>query len=81
MLDGDNDAEWLTPNGVQLHNAGSWVFSQTFLASGNSQSPYWPGSAILIDNGAPPHLLHLLADRPAGELSGVRGGGASLSSG
>jgi hypothetical protein len=73
MLEGDVAAEWLTPNGVQLHNTGSWVFSQTFLARGNSQSPYWPGSAVLIDDGAPPRLLRLLADRPAGELSGVRG--------
>jgi len=74
ILERDVAAEWLTPNGVQLHNTGSWVFSQTFLAAGNSQSPYWPGSATLIDNGAPPQLLRMLADRPAGELSAARSG-------
>jgi hypothetical protein len=70
VLDGDVAAEWLTPNGVQLHNTGSWVYSQTFLSSGDPSSPYWPGSAVLIDDGAPPRLLRLLADRPAAELTG-----------
>jgi hypothetical protein len=73
VLDGDVAAEWLTPNGVQLHNAGSWVYSRTFLASGDQASPYWPGNALLLDDGAPPRLLRLLAYRPARELSGVRG--------
>lgn len=71
VLDGDVAAEWLTPNGVQLHNTGSWVYSQTFLSSGDPSSPYWPGSAVLIDDGAPPRLLRLLADRPAAELTGL----------
>ena len=30
MLEGDEAAEWLTPNGVRLHNTGSWVFSRAF---------------------------------------------------
>jgi UDP-2,3-diacylglucosamine pyrophosphatase LpxH len=61
MLEGDSEPEWLTPNGVQLHNAGSWVYSDTFLAHGDPTSPYWPGGAILIDNGSPPQLLRLAA--------------------
>jgi hypothetical protein len=72
MIDGDIAAEWLTPNGVQLHNTGSWVYSKAFLADGDPESPYWPGSAVLIDDGAPPRLLRLLSDRPATELSGAR---------
>ena len=74
MLERDTAAEWLTPNGVQLHNTGSWIYSQAFLASGNPQSPYWPGSAMLIDDGAPPQLLRLLTDRPAAELTAVHDG-------
>ena len=72
VLDGDLAAEWLTPNGVQLHNPGSWVYSRTFVASGGKSSPYWPGGAVLLDDGAPPQLLRLLADHPAGELSAAR---------
>ncbi len=69
MLEGDREPEWLTPNGVQLHNCGSWVYSDTFLADGNPASPYWPGGAILVEDGTPPQLLRLLATHAAAELS------------
>jgi predicted phosphodiesterase len=67
MLEGDEAAEWLTPNGTQLHNSGSWIYSSTF-ATGPA-SPYWPGTAMLVADGEPPRLLRLLADRSAAELS------------
>jgi predicted phosphodiesterase len=66
MLDGDETAEWLTPNGVRLHNTGCWVFSSTF-ASG-PQSPYWPGGAVLVQDGEPPRLLRLLERFEAAQL-------------
>ncbi|MGD0198086.1 MAG: metallophosphoesterase [Solirubrobacteraceae bacterium] len=72
MLEGDSLPEWLTPNGVQLHNVGSWVFSETLVSGGDSESPYWPGGAVLIENGGPPQLLRLLASRPAAQLSALR---------
>jgi hypothetical protein len=68
-LDGDEPAEWLTPNGVRLHNTGCWVFSSSF-ASG-PQNPYWPGTAVLVEDGAPPRLLRLLAGHGAPQLSGA----------
>ena len=67
MLEDDEAAEWLTPNGTRLHNAGCWVYSSTF-ATG-PQSPYWPGTAVLVEDGEPPRLLRLLADRSAAQLS------------
>jgi hypothetical protein len=69
MIDGDIAAEWLTPNGVALHNTGSWVYSETFVGAGDPQSPYWPGTALLTDDGSPPQLLRLLADRRPAQLS------------
>jgi hypothetical protein len=69
ILDGDETPEWLTPNGVQLHNTGSWVYTDSFIGAGHAQSPYWPGSAILLEDAAPPRLLHLLVDREPDELS------------
>ena len=71
MLPDDQQAEWLTPNGVRLHNTGSWVYSTTF-ASG-AESPYWPGSAVLVADGVEPRLLRLLDDRSPTQLdAGVR---------
>jgi len=74
MLPDDVDAEWLTPNGVRLHNTGSWVFSPTFARG--PESPYWPGTAVVVEDaqhgahGAPsPRLVRLLADREAQEFA------------
>ena len=70
MIEGDEPAEWLTPSGARLHNAGSWVFSGAF--SSGPESPYWPGSAVLVEDGAPPRLLRLLGEGTAAQL-GDRG--------
>ncbi len=66
-LAGDVPPEWLTPNGAKLHNVGSWVFSQTF--SRDSESPYWPGGAIVVADGVEPRLVRLLSDRDPQELA------------
>jgi UDP-2,3-diacylglucosamine pyrophosphatase LpxH len=63
-LDGDEGAEWLTPNGVRLHNCGSWVHTSAF-ASAGPESPYWPGGAIVVEDGRAPTLLRLLDERAA----------------
>ena len=70
MMPDDAPAEWLTPNGARLHNTGSWALSQTF--SHGPHSPYWPGSAVLVEDGAPPRLLRLLARHDAAVLTGER---------
>jgi len=66
-LEGDSPPEWLTPNGTELHNAGSWVFSPTF--SRDRESPYWPGGAIVVADGAAPRVVRLLSDRDPEELA------------
>jgi predicted phosphodiesterase len=66
MVEGDEPAEWLTANGVRLHNTGCWVFSSTF-ANGPA-SPYWPGGAVLVEDGEPPRLLRLLERFDAAQL-------------
>ncbi len=70
MFDGDEPAEWLTPNGARLHNTGSWILSSTFAST--PESPYWPGTAVLVEDGAPPRLLRLLAGRTAEQLGAAR---------
>lgn len=62
----DQPAEWRTPGGTQLHNAGNWIFDPLFVGRGpQGASPYWPGGAIALDDDGPPRLERLLSDVPA----------------
>ena len=68
-LPGDDAAEWTQRVGRQLHNTGSWVYQPHFVAERGAGSPYWPGTAVLVEASGPPRLLRLLADRGHDELS------------
>jgi hypothetical protein len=57
---GDDLTEWTTRAGGRLHNTGSWVHQPHFLRGVPQQSPYWPGTAVLIEDDQPPRLLRLL---------------------
>ncbi|HXN39073.1 MAG TPA: metallophosphoesterase [Solirubrobacteraceae bacterium] len=63
-LTGDDASEWLGRSGTRLVNTGSWTYAPIFLNNGRAGvSPYWPGTAVLVDDHGPPVLLSLLADR------------------
>ncbi len=57
---GDDLAEWTTRAGGRLHNTGSWVYQPHFLTGVPGRSPYWPGTAVIIEDGEPPRLVRLL---------------------
>jgi hypothetical protein len=62
----DDPAEWATPAGTRILNAGSWVYEPHYLgASPSSSSPYWPGTAALLEDGSPPRLIRLLEELPS----------------
>ena len=55
--------------GTRLLNTGSWVYQPHFLSSTPNQSPYWPCTAVVLDDdGEPPRLVRLLGDRGHAEL-------------
>ncbi len=56
----DAPGEWTTPAGVRLHNAGCWVYERQFLSATPYESPYWPGTAIRVDETGPPVALRVL---------------------
>lgn len=60
-LAGDDLGEWVTPSAGRLFNTGSWVFQPHFLGGTPSASPYWPGTAVVVEKSAPPRLEQLLA--------------------
>jgi hypothetical protein len=67
-LPGEERAQWQTPAGGRLINAGCWTYDSHFLTSTPGESPYWPGTCVLVGETGPPILRHLLADRDHSEL-------------
>jgi hypothetical protein len=65
---GDDLAEWTTHAGGRILNTGSWVYQAHFLSDAPNRSPYWPGTAVLIEDARPPELVRLLGDRGHAEL-------------
>jgi predicted phosphodiesterase len=68
-LPGDVAAEWIGRAGARLVNAGSWTYASIFLSERGPRSPYWPGTAVLLDEHGPPTLLSLLADRSLEQIT------------
>ena len=66
---GDDLIEWTTAAGGRIHNTGSWVYQPHFLSDAPNGSPYWPGTAVLIEETGPPELVRLLGDRGHRELA------------
>jgi hypothetical protein len=65
----DDQGEWMTATGTRLHNTGSWVYQPHFLSDAPNASPYWPGTAVVVEDGGPPRLIRLLGDRGHPDLS------------
>jgi hypothetical protein len=65
----DDAAEWVTAGGVRIVNSGSWVYQRHFLSDSPSDSPYWPGTAVVVEDGAPPRLIRLLGERGHRDLA------------
>jgi Calcineurin-like phosphoesterase len=60
---GDDPAEWTADGGARIVNAGSWIYQPHFLSEEPNRSPYWPGTAIVVEDSGPPRLVRLLGDR------------------
>jgi hypothetical protein len=66
-LPGDDAQEWLGRGGARLVNSGSWIYDVSFV-SAPGESPYWPGTCVLVEDSGPPVLKRLLMDRTHPEL-------------
>ena len=67
-----SDPIWLR-NGTTLHNTGNWTYVEGLMNRAVPQSPFWPGSMILVGESGPPELVELLADVERAVLSGRAG--------
>jgi len=66
-LPGDDLKEW-----GRLVNTGSWTYSPIFLTDKPGESPYWPGTCVLVEDSGPPLVRGLLGDRSHAELRALR---------
>jgi predicted phosphodiesterase len=57
---GAGDPGWRTATGVQLVNSGSWVYEPAYLRATPADSPYWPGTCVVVAGDGPPELRELL---------------------
>jgi len=60
-------------NGVTLHNTGNWLYAEALLGRAVPQSPFWPGSMIVVGDSGPPRLVEVLADVDREVLAGRAG--------
>jgi hypothetical protein len=68
-LPGDDPQAWLGPGGgPRVVNAGSWVYEPLLVHHVAPPHPYWPGGAILLEDGREPRAIGLLDDLDASAL-------------
>ncbi len=68
-LAGDDPADWYGPDGrLRLLNTGSWLYEPALVHRARPPHPYWPGGAVVIDEGRDPRAVCLLNECTAAEL-------------
>jgi predicted phosphodiesterase len=71
-LPGDEPREWRGREGARLINAGNWTYAKAFLRDAPGESPYWPGTCVVVEGSGPPRLERLLQDRSHAEIMPIR---------
>jgi hypothetical protein len=70
-LPGDDVRRWLGPDGTpKIANTGSWVYEPLLVHHATPPHPYWPGGAIVLEDGGEPRPVGLLDHVEAGVLQG-----------
>jgi len=61
---------WRLDDGTRLHNTGSWIHSPGLLGRSAADSPYWPGTVMVVEDDRDPRAVNLLEDLDKEELRG-----------
>ena len=68
-LPADDLSDWRGPGGrPQIANTGAWLYEPLLVHHAQPPHPYWPGGAVVIEDGAEPRAVGLLDDVPAAAL-------------
>jgi predicted phosphodiesterase len=62
------ESGWRLESGTRLWNTGSWVYAPGLLGRTAAESPYWPGTVVVLEDERQPELRHLLDDLAREEL-------------
>jgi UDP-2,3-diacylglucosamine pyrophosphatase LpxH len=69
-LPGDDARRWRGPGGrPRIANTGAWTYEPLLLHRARRPHPYWPGGAVLIEDGGEPRALGLLEHVDAAALA------------
>jgi predicted phosphodiesterase len=69
----DDEREWrVEGSGARLVNAGCWTYDPVFLSATPGESPYWPGTCVVLEDSGPPLLERLLAGHTHEQLRPTR---------
>ena len=58
--------------GARLVNTGCWTYDSIFLTRTPGESPYWPGTCVIVGESGSPKLERLLLDRSYDDLRYAR---------
>lgn len=65
----DNGALWTGPGGKpRIANTGSWLYEPLLVRHASPPHPYWPGGAVILEDGRQPQPVGLLDHLAAGEM-------------
>ena len=65
-LPGDIETRWGGSRGrPRLLNTGSWVYEPLLVHNAAAPHPYWPGGAVILEDGHAPRVVGLLDAVPA----------------
>jgi hypothetical protein len=68
-LAADDPLLWRGPEGrPRIVNCGSWVYEPLLVHRARPPHPYWPGGAVVLDEGVEPRAIGLLDEEPASVL-------------
>jgi len=68
-LPGDQAASWTGPGGSpRIVNTGSWVYEPLLVHHATPPHPYWPGGAVVLEDGRDPQAIGLLDHLEASAL-------------
>jgi UDP-2,3-diacylglucosamine pyrophosphatase LpxH len=66
-----NGGAWRVGEGPRFVNTGAWVYEPLLVDRARPPHPYWPGGAVLLQDGREPQSLGLLDDLSVDDLLGL----------